>query len=201
MRSRSLEFPELDATIKSSLVLGGVKIKHIPNVLTVTRMIGAVILWFVKPLSALFFVIYIVCGASDALDGYIARKTKSTSQLGASMDSVADAIFIVVLLIVFLPVLHLSWWIIGWIGGIALIRIGSLIIGFVKYHALAFIHTYANKATGLMLFCFPFMYSLFGLTITSSLLCGLASFSAIEELIINIKSKELSRDIYGFNWK
>ncbi|QWU15388.1 CDP-diacylglycerol--glycerol-3-phosphate 3-phosphatidyltransferase [Paenibacillus sophorae] len=176
-------------------------IKHIPNVLTVMRLICSVILLFVKPLSALFFGLYIVCGASDALDGYIARKTKSTSQLGASIDSVADAIFIGVTLSVFLPILHLPLWILCWIGAVALIRIGSLIIGFVKYHALSFIHTYANKATGLMLFCFPFLYSIFGLTITSSLLCGLASFSAIEELIINIKSKELSRDTGCINWK
>ncbi|WP_179945168.1 CDP-alcohol phosphatidyltransferase family protein [Paenibacillus durus] len=182
-------------------MLGGVRIKHIPNVLTVMRIICSVILLLVKPLSALFFGIYIVCGASDVLDGYIARKTKSTSQLGASIDSIADAIFIGVTLSVFLPILHLPLWILCWIGAVAVIRIGSLIIGFVKYSALSFIHTYANKATGLMLFCFPFLYSILGLTITSSLLCGLASFSAIEELIINIKSKELSRDTGCINWK
>jgi CDP-diacylglycerol--glycerol-3-phosphate 3-phosphatidyltransferase len=136
----------------------------------------------------------LLCGASDVLDGYIARKTNSTSPLGASMDSVADFIFIAVMLVVFLPVLHVSYWILFWIGAIALIRVGSLAVGFVKYRALSFIHTYANKITGLMLFCFPFLYSISGLAITSCILCSLAAYSAIEELLINIHSKELSRD-------
>lgn len=182
-------------------MLGGVRIKHIPNILTLMRITGAVLLLFIKPLSALFFIIYLICGASDALDGYIARKTNSTTPFGASLDSVADAIFIGAILCVFLPVLQFSWWIICWIGIIALIRIGSLVTGWLKYRALAFIHTYANKATGLMLFCFPFLYSLFGLTVTASLLCALASFSALEELAINLQSKELSRDTSGFSWR
>lgn len=164
-------------------------------------MIGSVILLFVEPLSALFFVIYAGCGASDVLDGYIARRTNSTSPAGASLDSVADAIFIGAILCVFLPILHFQLWILCWIGGIAVIRLCSLITGWVKFHALAFIHTYANKATGLMLFCFPFLYNLLGLTVTASLLCGLASLSALEELAINLKSKVLSRNTCGFNWK
>lgn len=165
------------------------------------RMIGSVILLYVAPLSALFYVVYAGCGVSDVLDGYIARRTKNTSHFGASLDSVADVIFIGAILCVFLPILQLSWWMICWIGGIAVIRFSSLFTGWVKYRALAFIHTYANKATGLMLFCFPFLYHLFGLTLTVSLLCGLASFSAIEELAINLNSKELSRNTRGFNWK
>ncbi|MNE69369.1 phosphatidylglycerophosphate synthetase [compost metagenome] len=165
------------------------------------RMIGSMLLLFVQPFSALFFIIYLLCGASDALDGYLARKAMITSPFGASLDSVADAIFIGAILCVFLPVLQFPRWIICWIGAIALVRISSLVTGWIKYSTLAFIHTYANKATGLVLFCFPFLYNLFGLTITASLLCGLASFSAIEELSINLTSKELSRDTSGFNWK
>ncbi|QSF46699.1 CDP-alcohol phosphatidyltransferase family protein [Paenibacillus tianjinensis] len=190
-----------NAGIKIWLVPGGLKIKHIPNILTAMRMIGSMILLFLEPFSALFCISYLLCGASDALDGYIARKAMVTSSFGASLDSVADAIFIGAILYVFLPVLQFPWWIICWISAIALVRISSLITGWFKYRTLAFIHTYANKATGLVLFFFPFLYNLFGLTITASLLCGLASFSAIEEQLINLTSKELSRDSGGFNWK
>ncbi|SDM91573.1 CDP-diacylglycerol--glycerol-3-phosphate 3-phosphatidyltransferase [Paenibacillus jilunlii] len=135
------------------------------------------------------------------LDGYIARKTNSTSPLGASIDSVADVVFIAALLAVFLPILQLSLWVICWIAAVALVRLGSLLVGYVKYHALSFLHTYANKATGLALFSFPLLYSIFGLTTASIVTCGLATCSAIEELMINIKSKELLRDDAGWMFR
>ncbi len=155
----------------------------------------SVILLFVKPLSALFFVIYIVCGASDILDGRIARKAKTESKFGATLDSIADAVFIGVLLIILIPVIDMSMWMLVWLVCIVIIRLSSLLTGFIRYHALAFLHTYGNKAAGLLLFCFPLLYQLFGIAITAFLLCSMASISAIEELAINITSKELSRDI------
>ncbi|WP_209443611.1 CDP-alcohol phosphatidyltransferase family protein [Paenibacillus camerounensis] len=176
-------------------------IRHIPNTLTVMRMIGSLCLLFLEPLSGLFLVVYTLCGASDALDGYIARKTKSASEAGASLDSMADFLFIGVLLLVLLPLLHLPVWLIYWIAGIAVLRGASLLTGWLRYRTLAFIHTYANKATGLLLFCFPFLYYLFGLTAPASLLCIAASLSALEELAINICSRELKRDARYFQWK
>ncbi|UQZ37397.1 CDP-alcohol phosphatidyltransferase [Paenibacillus sp. PK3_47] len=170
------------------------KTNPLPNILSLMRMLCSAILLLVAPLSILFYVLYLLCGVSDALDGYIARRTNSTSSFGASLDSVADFVFIGVTLIVFLPILHLSLWLLCWIGAITLVRISSLIIGFVKYRAFAFIHTYANKATGSALFCFPFLYHTTGLTLTSCILCGLATYSAVEELLIHVRSKELLRD-------
>lgn len=176
-------------------------IRHLPNALTVMRIIGSLSLLFVEPLSGLFLTIYTLCGATDVLDGYIARKTNSASEAGASLDSVADVFFIGVLLLVFLPLLQLSVWIICWIAGIAVIRTASLLTGWVRYRALVFIHTYANKATGLLLFCFPFLYNLLGLAVTASLLCFAASLSALEELAINCRSQELNRNTRYFQWK
>jgi len=65
-----------------------------------------------------------------------------------------------------------------------IVRLISLFIGFMKYHALSFIHTYANKGTGVALFLFPFAYSVLGLKFTAVLICSMASLSAIEEFII-----------------
>ncbi|MGN7764856.1 CDP-alcohol phosphatidyltransferase family protein [Paenibacillus sp. 22594] len=177
------------------------RIKHIPNILSALRILCSLLLLVVQPLSSMFFGLYLVCGASDVLDGYVARKTNSASPLGASIDSVADVVFITALLAVFLPILQLSLWVVCWITSVVLIRLSSLLVGYVKYHALSFLHTYANKATGLALFSFPFLYSIFGLTATSIVICGLASCSAVEELIINIKSKELLRDDAGWMFR
>lgn len=169
--------------------------RNMPNMITTARIIFSVILLFVKPLSPLFFTIYIVCGMSDILDGYLARKMKCNTQFGASLDSIADTVFIAVLLIIFIPIFPWLQWMLYWLGAIASLRFVSLTIGFAKYHTLAYLHTYANKATGLALFCFPFVYDIYGLQITIFLIGGIASLSAIEELIIIITSKELNRDI------
>jgi CDP-diacylglycerol--glycerol-3-phosphate 3-phosphatidyltransferase len=142
-------------------------------------------------------VCYILCGISDIADGYVARKTKSDSQFGALLDSIADFIFIAAMLVVFIPMVNWDGLILYWIAGIGVIRFVSLIVGAIKYKKLAFLHTYANKVTGLVLFFFPILYVCFDLMITASLLCSVASISAMEELLINVKSRTLNRNVTG----
>jgi len=169
--------------------------KYAASLITIGRMIGAFLLLLTKPLSVTFFMIYALCCISDILDGYIARKTKTTSRIGEILDSVADFVLVAVVLVIFIPLLAWEQWMIYWIGIIALTRFLSLTIGFIKHYTLPFLHTYANKITGIALACFPISYQVFGLTITVFILCGIASLSALEELIITICSKKLDRNI------
>ena len=152
-------------------------------------------LLLINPSSILFFMIYFLCGISDILDGYIARRTNTTNKLGEILDSIADLIFITIMLIVFIPLLTWESWMLCWVGIIAFMRFLSFGIGFIKYHTLSFLHTWANKATGIVLFCFPLMYYTTGLTITFFVVCCIASLSAFEELIITIRSKRLNRNV------
>lgn len=152
-------------------------------------------LLFFKPLSAFFLLICFLAGFSDILDGFIARKMNFTSKLGAALDSIADAIFIFVLLGIFLSYFHWPGWSVLWVTVIAIIRFASLLIGFIKYRTFAFLHTYANKSNGLALFCFPFLYHICGLNVTAFLLCCFSTISALEELFINAASKILNRDV------
>jgi CDP-diacylglycerol--glycerol-3-phosphate 3-phosphatidyltransferase len=178
---------------KCSFISNGGKNNNnfLPNIITLVRLVGAALLLLTTPLSTQFFMLYIACGTSDVLDGYLARKTNCTSKLGATLDSIADLVLIAVLFIQFLPILPITFWMFCWLGGITFIRLTSLLIGFWKYHAVAFLHTYANKATGLALFCFPLLYDWLGLAITASFLCSIATLSALEELLINLTSKTL----------
>jgi phosphatidylglycerophosphate synthase len=171
--------------------------KNIPNIISALRIVFSAVLLFVKPLGALFFSAYILCGFSDMLDGYIARKTKSTSTLGATLDSIGDVVFCAVMLYIFLPIIVIPTAIIIWISDIAIIRIASLAIGYYKYRKLAFLHTYLNKITGLILFCVPMLYNFVDIKILLIVPCAFASISAVEDLIINIRSKELNRDMKG----
>jgi CDP-diacylglycerol--glycerol-3-phosphate 3-phosphatidyltransferase len=79
----------------------------IPNVITCIRIVLSFFLFMIKPQTIGFFSIYIICGMTDICDGYLARKWKVTSKFGALLDSIADLIFVIVLLLIFIPILEL----------------------------------------------------------------------------------------------
>ena len=70
----------------------------------------------------------------------------------------------------------LKYWMLFWISAIALIRFISIIVGYIKFRTAAFIHTYANKITGIALFYFPFISYAFGLTVTVVILVLFGEF-------------------------
>jgi|GEM_PF-2856967 len=63
------------------------KIKNIANMITLIRIIGAFSLLLFKLLSPIFLFLYVVCGISDILGGYIARTTSALEELLISMKS------------------------------------------------------------------------------------------------------------------
>ena len=81
-------------------------LKSIPNWLSLSRIFLSLALLFLEPLSLSFYAMYIACGLSDMLDGFIARKTGTTSTLGAKIDSLADLVMAGVLLVILLPILN-----------------------------------------------------------------------------------------------
>lgn len=75
----------------------------LPNFVTGLRMVGTFLLLFTKAFSPAFYVVYSICGISDVLDGFLARRTGATSEFGARLDSVADLLFYTVMMIKILP--------------------------------------------------------------------------------------------------
>lgn len=136
-----------------------------------------------------------ICGATDILDGSIARLTKHTSAFGAALDSIADFIFIMVMLYIMIPIIDIYAWIQLWLICISIVKLMSLLIGFARHHSLAFLHTYMNKFAGALLFAFPLLYDWLGMSMTAILLCSISSIAAVEEMAINLTAKELSQDV------
>jgi len=170
----------------------GLRIKRsIPNILTIFRMALAVSLLFLPLLSGIFLIVYLLAGLSDILDGTLARRWNVTSQFGAKLDSAADFLLCGILLYLFLPAFAWPSWALIWVAVIALLRLITLSTCYFKFHQVAFLHTYANKATGFLLLCFPFLLRFLGLETTAVLLCTVASLSAIEELLIQFTSDTL----------
>ncbi len=169
----------------------------LPNFLTLLRAAGALLLLLTEPFSGRFWALYLVCGLTDLLDGWLARLLHAESALGARLDSMADAAFITVCLVRILPRLCLERWLWCWIGVIAAVRLAALLISALKYRHAAFVHTLANKATGLLLFASPVLFHWMGANGAGVLLCAAASLSAAEELILQLRSKRLNLNQKG----
>ena len=80
--------------------------KNLANIITLTRLIGTIALFFTDVMSEEFFVIYIWCGISDILDGFVARKTNTISPLGSKLDSISDISFYTMMMYKILPYLR-----------------------------------------------------------------------------------------------
>ena len=156
-------------------------IKHIANIVTGCRILGSGLLLFFPAFSTAFYVIYIICGFTDMIDGTIARKTNSASELGAKIDTAADLVFVTVSLIKILPTMHIPRWL--WIWGImiAMIKIGNILWENAAEKQFIALHTMMNKITGLLLFLLPLTLSFIELKYSSVVVCSAATFAAVQE--------------------
>ena len=107
-----------------------------PNKLSFIRIIFSLLLFFTKPLSYLFFIIYLICSISDVLDGYVARKYNLVTDFGAKLDSIADMTMFLSLIIVLLPVLNFTLEIYVLILIIVILKIASAIYCYIKFKKL-----------------------------------------------------------------
>ena len=150
-----------------------------PNVISVLRIAGSVGLLFCDVSGWPFWVLYGLCGISDMVDGWLARKLHAESTTGAVLDSVADIVFVACCAIQLLPVLEIPTWLWIWAGVIVLIKIVNQISALVVCKRFCFPHTMANKLTGLLLFlAVPTMFwSLIPIAIVSAI----ATFAAVQE--------------------
>ena len=161
------------------------------NIITISRILCSIALLFCPVFSFGFYVVYLFCGFTDAIDGTIARKTKSTSESGARLDTAADIVFVAVCLVKILPLIHLRIWIWVWIGVITTIKIGNILWGFIRSKSLISIHTILNKATGFLLFLFPFTLGFIEPMYSSVMVCSLATVSAINEVYYTRMGREI----------
>lgn len=141
----------------------------------------SIILAITETFSITFYIIYIYCGISDMLDGFIARKSKNESRMGARLDSASDIIFVIVAIIKILPALNLSKGIIIWTVIIALIKVTNVICAYICYKKLVLPHTIANKITGFVLFIAPFIIVNTNSIFFEIIICSIATFAAVQE--------------------
>ena len=156
--------------------------KQIANIITISRILSSIYLLFCPVFSVSFYIMYLFCGITDMADGIIARKTKSISKLGARLDTAADSVFVAVCFAKILPLMQFPTWLWTWIVIIAIIKIGNVVLGLISSKKLVSIHTIWNKVTGFLLFLLPLTLSFIEPVYSSSVVCFMATFSAINEV-------------------
>lgn len=140
-----------------------------------------------------FFAAYIFTGLTDALDGWLARKTGTASEFGARLDSIADLLFYGILLLrlfpVFLQALPMAIWF--FVAAIALIRLAAYAAAAVRYHQFVSLHTWLNKLTGAGVFLLPYVFAVSTGIAYCWIVCVLALAASLEELTIHLCRKTL----------
>ena len=155
--------------------------KHLPNLITALRFLGALGLIFSDVGSVAFWVIYFACGLSDMVDGFLARKLHCESKTGALLDSLADLAFVVGCCIKLIPVLALPHWLWFWGAVIVAIKVINQISAIVMYKKCRFPHTIANKAAGLLLFIGVPLTLFLESVVPMVIIAVVATFAAVQE--------------------
>lgn len=163
------------------------------NIVTGVRILCSIVLIFVSAFSPSFYILYLLAGFSDMIDGTIARKTNTASEFGSKLDTTADMIFLFVCCAKILPVINIPVWLIVWTGVIFVIKVSNIIYSFIVHNELVAEHTILNKITGGMLFILPLTLDFIGIDYIGGLICFMATLAALQEAKITkrgIKNEE-----------
>ena len=151
------------------------------NTITSIRVVCSIALLFFPVFSPAFYLLYLIAGFTDMVDGTIARKTNTVSKVGSKLDTVADFVFVVICLIKLIPIMDVPTWIYVWAVIIALIKVINVVSGYVVQKKFAAVHTVMNKVAGALLFILPLTLSIIELKYSAMVVCAIATFAAIQE--------------------
>ncbi len=151
------------------------------NIITGVRIALSVAILFFPAFSPAFYALYIAAGASDIIDGAVARRTGTVSGFGSKLDTAADIVFAAVCLIKLLPVMDIPVRIIIWVAVIAAVKAANIAVGFIRRKGFVCVHSVMNKATGALLFVFPLTLAFIDLRYGAAVVCVIATVAAVHE--------------------
>lgn len=168
--------------------------RRLPNIISLARIILSCSLLLSDQHSIPFLLAYLLCGISDVLDGYIARRWNWQSRIGEQLDSLGDFIFYAIALYLLLTTIHITsrTWLMSGIMITFLIRLMNFIITRIKFRTWGMLHTWGNKAVGFLLYIY-IAIMLFGSKISlmpEVVLSIAAILSAIEETFILLSTRQ-----------
>ena len=150
--------------------------------ITASRILFSALLLFFPPTSFAFALLYLLCGITDVLDGFIARKLHTESEKGARLDSAADLLFTLIYAVRILPRLKLPLWVWLWTAGIAAVKITGIAAASRKEKRFHIEHSFGNKLTGLLLYLLPMSVKIIDVKYCAIPVCAAATVTAVTEL-------------------
>jgi phosphatidylglycerophosphate synthase len=168
----------------------------IPNILSISRAITALLIPFTGNHKYLFLTVILFCGLTDVLDGYLARRWNCQSEFGSRLDSLGDWMMgLAITAYLLIWQMHLINSFMGLIIAIIGVRVISLMISYLKNHKVYSIHTLLNKATGFIVFIGICLIPLYKQHPEMFFVFGMALLSALEELFIFLVAKTPDPDL------
>jgi cardiolipin synthase len=91
-----------------------ISLSHLPNIITLARiaLVPVLILLLKDQEYAAGLIVFVIAGASDALDGYLAKRLNVQSRLGAILDPVADKLLLVSAYVMLTLLGHIPFWLV-----------------------------------------------------------------------------------------
>lgn len=175
------------------------------NFITLFRVIAAplLLLLLFTNYNTIFKWLLLISFLTDAVDGYLARKFRASSVLGAKLDSLGDGLTILVTIIGLFKLrsdfIKEQWLIVSVLLGLFIIQ---TVLSFIRYHKLSSFHTYAAKIAAVLLGIFmlslfffdkPY-YPLFYLTAI------ITAYELIEEIILVLILPKWQINLKGLWW-
>lgn len=174
------------------------EIKLLPNMLSLSRILLLPVLYvfFFLRWYRIFLASYLILGVTDMLDGYLARKLRMVTKTGQFLDSIADICFnfsTAFFLFTRFPRIsqeHMHLIIITFVIGII-----YLVIAFVKFGKVRFIHTNLFRVTGVCIYaCFVISFFIEPLYF-SRIVLVLLKLSFIESILIYLLYGDVDPDV------
>lgn len=141
--------------------LGQERILTVPNAISVARLLGVpVFLWLVLGPKADWWAVglLIAAGASDWLDGKIARAWHQTSRLGQVLDPAADRLYIAATLVGLAVREIIPWWLVALLAARELV-LGVALLALRRYsYGPLQVSLVGKAATMCLLYAFPLLF-------------------------------------------
>ncbi|WP_448619364.1 CDP-alcohol phosphatidyltransferase family protein [Geodermatophilus sp. URMC 65] len=132
----------------------------VPNALSVLRLLGVpLFLWLLLGPQAdgWAVVVLMVAGATDWLDGKLARALGQSSKLGALLDPAADRLYIVATLVAFVLREVVPLWVVAVLVGRELVLALALLLLRAHGYPPLQVHYLGKAATFILLYAFPLL--------------------------------------------
>lgn len=177
---------------------------NIPNILSVYRLciLPALVWLVVEDLQKLFTLLFVISLITDILDGYIARKFKLQTPIGARLDSLADigTVILGVTGMFRFEYTAIEPYLLPFLM-VVFIYFSVIITALLKFRRISSLHLYSSKIAAYLQGIFFFILFCFGFNkLVFWIMFGVAIGSYLEELVILFLLKQLKENVKGIYW-